>query len=71
MLNCCQLDYKTIPGTFPFWKGVYNLLVCRLSIGSYWVLRLPYVYWGEGGAHLPPLIPPPRDQPYGVLIKGG
>ena len=21
----------------------------RLAINSYWVLRLPYVYWGEGG----------------------
>ena len=21
----------------------------KLAINSYWVLRLPYVYWGEGG----------------------
>jgi len=42
----------------------------KLSISSYWVLRLPYVYWGEGGAHLPPLVPPTRDNLSGVLLKG-
>lgn len=42
----------------------------RLSINSYWVLRLPYVYWGEGGAHLPPVTPPTPDNPAGSLLKG-
>jgi len=42
----------------------------RLSINSYWVLRLPYVYWGEGGAHLPPVTPPTPDNPAGCLLKG-
>ncbi len=44
---------------------------CRLGINSYWVLRLPYVYWGEGGAHLPPPVPPTLDSPAGLLLKGG
>jgi len=42
----------------------------KLSINSYWVLRLPYVYWGEGGAHLPPMTPPTTDNPSGCLLKG-
>jgi len=42
----------------------------RLSINSYWVLRLPYVYCGEGGAHLPPVTPPTPDNPSGCLLKG-
>lgn len=42
----------------------------RLAINSYWVLRLPYVYWGEGGAHLPPALPPTPDNPGGVLLAG-
>jgi len=42
----------------------------RLSINSYWVLRLPYVYSGEGGAHLPPVTPPSADSPCGCLLKG-
>jgi len=42
----------------------------RLSINSYWVLRLPYVYSGEGGAHLPPVTPPSADSPGGCLLKG-
>merc|ERR1719318_178944 len=42
----------------------------KLSINSYWVLRLPYVYCGEGGAHLPPVIPPTAENPAGCLLKG-
>jgi len=42
----------------------------RLTINSYWVLRLPYVYWGEGGAHLPPQVPPTKENPSGFLLKG-
>jgi len=42
----------------------------RLSISSYWVLRLPLVYCGEGGSHLPPLTPPTKENPSGVLLKG-
>ena len=42
----------------------------KLSINSYWVLRLPYVYWGEGGAHLPPMTPPNAENPSGFLLKG-
>jgi hypothetical protein len=29
------------------------------------------VYWGEGGAHLPPPVPPTLDSPAGLLLKGG
>ena len=39
----------------------------RVPINSCWVLRLPLIYCGEGGAHLPP-----RDAPaagYGRLLK--
>jgi len=42
----------------------------KLAINSYWVLRLPYVYWGEGGAHLPPTAPPTTENPSGSLLKG-
>merc|ERR1719348_1944740 len=42
----------------------------KLSSNSYWVLRLPYVYWGEGGAHLPPTAPPTTENPSGSLLKG-
>ena len=42
----------------------------RLTPNSYWVLRLPYVYWGEGGAHLPPPAPPSPDAPSGCLLRG-
>jgi len=42
----------------------------KLSINSYWVMRLPYVYWGEGGAHLPPTTPPTKEKPSGTLLKG-
>lgn len=41
----------------------------KLSINSYWVLRLPYVYSGEGGAHLPPVIPP-EPTLSGAFLKG-
>ena len=40
----------------------------RLTTNSYWVLRLPSVYWGEGGAHLPPPVPPQHGG--GVLLSG-
>lgn len=40
----------------------------KLSISSYWVLRLPAIYWGEEGSHLPPVEPPPLA--YGLLLKG-
>ena len=40
----------------------------RLTTNSYWVLRLPSVYWGEGGAHLPPPAPPQHGG--GVLLSG-
>jgi len=42
----------------------------KLTINSYWVIRLPYVYWGEGGAHLPPTTPPTKENPCGYLLKG-
>jgi protein SMG8 len=42
----------------------------RLAINSYWVLRLPSVYCGEGGAHLPPTTPPAPDSPCGTLLHG-
>lgn len=42
----------------------------RLAINSYWVLRLPYVYCGEGGAHLPPSSPPTPEAPCGNLLAG-
>jgi len=42
----------------------------RLSINNYWVLRLPSVYWGEGGAHLPPSSPPTPESPCGALLRG-
>lgn len=42
----------------------------RLTPNSYWVLRLPYVYWGEGGAHLPPPAPPTPESPSGCLLRG-
>ena len=41
----------------------------KLSINSYWVLRLPYVYCGEGGSHLPPATPPAHGE-VGTLMKG-
>jgi protein SMG8 len=40
----------------------------RLPISTYWVLRLPFIYWGEGGSHLPPKEVP--DASYGRLLKG-
>ena len=45
-------------------------LLHRLSISSYCVLRLPYVYSGEGGAHLPPHLPPADPLQAGFLKKG-
>ena len=42
----------------------------RLSISSYYVLRLPYVYCGEEGAHLPPHQPPADPLQAGFLRKG-
>ena len=42
----------------------------KLSPNSYWVLRLPYVYCGEAGVHLPPSSPPAPGSPAGVLLKG-
>ena len=40
----------------------------RLPPNTCWVLRLPYIYWGENGAHLPPKEPP--TERYGRLLKG-
>lgn len=40
----------------------------RIPINSCWVLRLPYIYCGEGGAHIPPRDPPAAG--YGRLLKG-
>jgi len=42
----------------------------KLSCNSYWVLRLPYVYYGEGGAHLPHSTPPSQENPSGCLLQG-
>ena len=28
----------------------------RLPPNTCWILRLPYIYWGENGAHLPPKV---------------
>ena len=54
MSRCYQKDLKPLksqvqpsPGGPVFitgWETPH-----RLAINSYWVLRLPYVYWGEGG----------------------
>jgi hypothetical protein len=63
----CLLVHNILNLIFNF---VYSLNIERLSLNSYWVLRLPYVYWGEGGAHLPPLVPPILDSPAGFLLKG-
>jgi hypothetical protein len=60
-----------IPDPNPQHETLYDYYICRLGINSYWVLRLPYVYWGEGGAHLPPPVPPTLDSPAGFLLKGG
>ncbi|XP_046388258.1 uncharacterized protein LOC124157509 [Ischnura elegans] len=38
----------------------------RLSQSAYWVLRLPFVYFGEQGPYLPPKEPPS----YGRLLAG-
>ena len=40
----------------------------RLPVSSYWVLRMPLIYWGEGGSHLPPKEV--SDSGYGRLLKG-
>ena len=42
----------------------------KLSCNSYWVLRLPYVYYGEGGAHLPHSTPPSQVS-FNVLLGQG
>ena len=34
------------------------------------MLRLPSVYWGEGGAHLPPPQPPGPGDQVGLLLRG-
>ena len=53
------------PVFVPGWEAPH-----KLPPNSYWVLRLPYVYWGEGGAHLPPSSPPAPGSPAPRLIKG-
>ena len=40
----------------------------KLSQNSCWILRLPYIYCGEGGAHLPPAEMP--ESGYAKLLKG-
>jgi len=49
----------------PGWESPH-----RVPPNSYWILRLPYVYWGEGGAHLPPSSLPSPSSPAPRLIKG-
>jgi len=57
-----------VPGGPVFVTGLDT--PARLSISSYWVLRLPYVYSGEGGAHLPPPLPPADPLQAGFIKKG-
>jgi protein SMG8 len=42
----------------------------RLPRNSCWVLRLPYVYAGEEGSHVPPAEAPVEKANYGRLLKG-
>ncbi|XP_071455115.1 nonsense-mediated mRNA decay factor SMG8 [Hetaerina americana] len=52
------------PGTPIYITGSQEPL--RLSQSAYWVLRLPFVYFGEQGPYLPPKEPPS----YGRLLAG-
>ena len=43
----------------------------EMPVHSYWVLRLPFIYYGKKGSHLPPNPEGPvPDVNYAKLLKG-
>ena len=50
------------PTFYPGWPDPI-----KLPISTYWVLRLPLIYWGEEGSHLPPAEVP--DPKFARLLK--
>ena len=51
------------PEFHPGWK-----IPPEMPVHSYWILRLPFIYCGKEGSHLPPKEVPNPD--YAKLVKG-
>ena len=51
------------PEFHPGWKNLPEM-----PVHAYWVLRLPFIYCGKEGSHLPPMEVP--ESGYGKLLKG-